>query len=758
MADSVASPATFAPSPPTGPLNSPLAWLRVAGPPEPPDPVAITEALIALHGLRTSVELAVIATSNIVDVGVRCASWQAGEIERALRGSSFRWEISIVPPPLLPHAPLRAEAFGRRSLPDWAPLRDAEDFGGTDSLAGMLEALQPLANDEWGLFRCLALPVGPERHRRVLQDLAVAAPAITLPQLVVSALGAAPRVPRFERRIQRPLEDRLAEPAFEVLVHACLGGSQRTRLESRARSLAAIFAGWFDAGYGGIVLDPWNWYAATDLSRAARRRPSLYLTAAELAGLWHVPSDQVVVPGVTHLKRPPVPLPPPVAATGGLVLGVHRGRGQDVAVRLPRGDLDAGHVVVAGKTGVGKSTLQHQIARQLVAAVDGPALAVVDPHGDLVLDIAARSIPQRRVRDVVLLELGDADFPVSLPLFHSPPGVPREAVIQSTFSTLRLIFREHWSPTRMEDAVYALTATLCHMPNATLLDLPRLLNDAAFRRRSISAVDDPAALEFWSDFETLSEPGRRELARPILYRLRSLYRSPAVRNIVCQTGGLDFGEILDRGGIVLISLAGESIQAEADLLGELILARLHLALLARLSRPASARHPTYLVVDESHRYQGASLPILLREGRKLALALVLSSQYLDAWGDELAESVLGNVGALVAFRCGPRDSHRLRASIKPFTPDQLEDLDRHEAVAKLQIGGTTVPAFDLKTLPVNAAPDEALLARIRAQTRARYTRPREVVEAELHTTPVLALGARLALPGISRNGIDIDEE
>jgi excisionase family DNA binding protein len=120
-------------------------------------------------------------------------------------------------------------------------------------------------------------------------------------------------------------------------------------------------------------------------------------------------------------------------------------------------------------------------------------------------------------------------------------------------------------------------------------------------------------------------------------------------------------------------------------LGELLIARLHLALLARLNQAKSERHAVYVSIDESQRFAGASLPILLSEGRKLGLGLILSTQFLDAWGDELSASVLGNVGTLVAFRCGPDDARRLRASMRPFTPENLEDLDRMFLTAE-QVG------------------------------------------------------------------------
>jgi hypothetical protein len=129
----------------------------------------------------------------------------------------------------------------------------------------------------------------------------------------------------------------------------------------------------------------------------------------------------------------------------------------------------------------------------------------------------------------------------------------------------------------------------------------------------------------------------------------------------------------------------------------------------------------FLTLDESQRFAGASLPILLREGRKLGLGLQLASQHLDAWEDSLLESILGNVGTLVCFRVGDKDSRRLAQSLRPFTPEQLESLDRYEAVVRLQVeGGRTMPAFDIRTLPPPATSDESLIDELRVTTRARF--------------------------------------
>jgi hypothetical protein len=134
---------------------------------------------------------------------------------------------------------------------------------------------------------------------------------------------------------------------------------------------------------------------------------------------------------------------------------------------------------------------------------------------------------------------------------------------------------------------------------------------------------DLVALQFWADFEELSDAARRELIRPILYRLRAFYRSPALRNMVCQSRGVDFTAIRQLRQIALVGLAGPAIQAEADFLGEMIISYLHLAALAGLQDPHAPLRPLYVAVDESQRFRGASLPILLSEGPKAGITLIL---------------------------------------------------------------------------------------------------------------------------------------
>ncbi len=715
-------------------LAAPEAHLHILAPETPLQEQPMEAVVKALYGL-SPLTFWMFASAERVEAGINCLAEDIPVLERAVRGVASHWDLQRCDDLVAAHESFRFEAaLSAGTRPDWLPIRDLASYKEADPLAAILEAVQPLSDDEELYVLLRTRPANPARIQQALRDLTLPATPANASALIATLSGKGLRVPRFERSVQKPLEERLIEPGFEVVGTVTVVGSNRDRLTDRARSLGAAVYSALDAGYGGLLLDSWRWKAGPedvpwDWSAAI---PSLYLPASELAVLYHPPSTHVTVPGVRRLRWAENTLPPQLLRGEGLVLGKHRQRGDDLPVHLSRQDLDSGHLICVGRTGVGKSTFMHHLLAQLISESDQPGVWVIDPHGDLQRDLIQRSIPAQRIDDVVLLDLGDAEFPLGLPLFAVPPGVPIDTVIQTTFNLLRSIFRDHWSETRMADTIFGVTATLCQLNGASLLDVPRLFQEPAFRRRTLAQLlsPDPVALQFWADYEQLSPAAQRELYRPVLYRLRSFYRSSAVRNLVCRTDGINFADLMNK--IVLVNLAGSSIQAEADLLGELVIARFHLAAVARLSRPTEQRHQVYLAVDESARFKGASLPVLWAEGRKTGVALLMATQFIAGWGEALADSVLGNAGCVVAFRCGPNDSRRLANTIRPFTSEQLEDLNRYEAIIKLQAGGITIPAFDVTTLPITNPTNGAVLERIQASSRARYGKSRKTVEDEMN--------------------------
>ncbi len=700
-----------------------LVRCELSGPRGPLN-AAIWQAIFAaVHSTSATAALEIYVAEDRVAFVVASDAASLELLKRAIGGVSQAVAITPFQPLTASGTHPMLAALHRAAVPLWAPLSTMEDFQDTDPVGALLEAVQPLVSEESVLIRFVLRNASSTQYDKAYKGITRALYSGTIWDLFAMFTDSLRRGPKFQARVQRRLEERLERPLFDVVGEVALSGPEPSRLRTRAESLAAAFWGQFNAGFGGLALQLVESIDSAD-------PPTLLLNADELAALWHLPSELVSTPGVKFVKHAPSTLPSTVLRTDGLLLGLHAQRGDTVSVHLSRQDLDSGHLVCLGRTGVGKSTLMHHLLAQLIAQPDRPGLWVLDPNNDLQAGLALSAIPQERRDDVVLVDLGDTDFPVGLPLFSTPKGVSREAMIQTTFAMLRSIFKEHWSETRMADTVFALTTTLCSIPGATLMDAPRLFDDSVIRRQALMHLNDPVALEFWSDYESLSKGAQRELVRPVLYRLRSFYRSAAVRNIVCRTDGIDFTDLLDK--VVLVALNGPEVQAESDLLGELLIARLHLAALSRLSLPLEHRRRTYLACDESQRFKGASLPVLWSEGRKLGITLMMSTQFIDGWSEALADAVMGNTGTLIAFRCGPNDSRRLANTLRPFTSEQVEDLNRFEAIVKLQSGGITIPAFDISTRPLTGRPDPDAYDRMRANTRKRYGRPRAEVEAELN--------------------------
>jgi hypothetical protein len=731
---SIPSTISLRPSAATGPCHR----LTIATAPRSTDPSLGAQVLTALETLGVGFTLEIRVTAVATELSVISARQHAASFERLIYGAAPSW--NVVPTEdgfSLPAglSAVRATIYrGRR--PDIAPLAVTADLAPVEPLSIITEAVQPLASDEQLLVRYLVHPARAHRRRQAWQELEDPILPSTWMTLICGLFSPARSSWNISDRRRRELATRLHQVRFEVLGLVILAGPDHTRLRERARTLTAILKARFAPSTATpLALTPWHRWNGLPPRRHLRSDSSWLLTTpAELACLWPVTSPLLAVEQsrqarLTHAQA--------VAPMDSLLLGTHHRRGQDLPVRLAYQDLHAGHLAIpAGATGTGKSTLLANFAHQLVRGPGRPSLLVIDPHGALARLIAARAIPEDRIEDTYLFELGDTGNPPGLPIFKQPQGVSDDAYIQVTYEAFRLLFREHWSPTRMADAIQALTATLCQQPNATLLDIEKLIADPGFRRRALARLDDPVTLQWWEHFERMPPGTQRDLIAPILTRLRQLYRSRPVRNLICRTDGVDWGQLLEEGRIILISLAGTDIEAEKDLLGELIISRLHLEFLARLTRDPNQLRRAYLMIDESHRYRGPSLPVLLSEARKVAATLLIATQFIKGWGDQLAESVLGNVGTLICFRCGPMDSALLARLLRPFSHDQLEDLDRYRCVVKMQLAGETLPAFDVRTLPLTVPANDRVLEQIRTQTRQRFAKTRGEVESALEIPPL----------------------
>jgi hypothetical protein len=449
----------------------------------------------------------------------------------------------------------------------------------------------------------------------------------------------------------------------------------------------------------------------------------LILSTEEIAALWHLPHEGFTAPTIQWVSGKRVPAPIRIAQVEqGVYIGDNVHAGKTTPIRLQDYDRQ-GHIYIIGKTGFGKSTLLHHIIHQDIAA--GKGVGVIDPHGTLVADIMRSSIPREREDDVVLIDVGNSEYPPPLNPFAIPAGVPRQVALDQILGVLKKIYAEDWSATRMESAIYSALAALLYDPEATPRDIPRMFLDPVYRQQLLRQVDDPVALEYWYDeYDNLASGVQKQTREPVLNRMRIFYRNPVIRNMVCHPHQIDFRRVIKEKKILLANLKSDETKSEKENLGALLIANLQLAALS--SRVGAGEKPTnfYLVVDEVQQFITTSLPETFSEARKFGLSLTVANQYLGQLAGSTLDSIFGNVGAVVIYGCGPSDARSLSVLVQPeFSANDLINFDRFRAAAKIQVNGRSLPAFSLQSPEPLSTPRDAQMRvkRIWHRSMKNYT-------------------------------------
>jgi hypothetical protein len=356
------------------------------------------------------------------------------------------------------------------------------------------------------------------------------------------------------------------------------------------------------------------------------------------------------------------------------------------------------HMYVIGKTGTGKSTLLETLIRQDIQAGEG--LALLDPHGDLVERVAAW-IPQKRKSDLIAFNVPDTAHPLGFNPLESVPPAKRALAASGLLEAFKKIWSDSWGP-RLEHILRNALLALLDQPEATLADVLRLLNDAAFRRDVAVRVSSRQVRDFWlREYESYPRNFRAEAISPIQNKVGAFLAHPVLHNIVTQPrSSFDVREVIDSGKILLVNLAkGKIGEDAAALLGAMLVARLGLAALSRAEIAEHQRRDFYVYLDEFHIFTTLSLANMLSELRKYRVNLILAHQHLSQLDPLVRDAIVGNVGTTVSFRLGGTDAEILEKEFSPeFRPEDLVSLPNYHVYLKLMIEGTISRPFSAVSL------------------------------------------------------------
>lgn len=471
------------------------------------------------------------------------------------------------------------------------------------------------------------------------------------------------------------------------------------------------------------------------------------LSAVEVASMWHPPSLGTLPNTTRVLSRkisPPRLLPTSAGDPQISFFGQTNYRGQRESFGIRRFDRRR-HLYLLGKSGSGKSCMLELLIKSDID--QGYGCAVLDPHGDLVDDVM-RFIPKHRVKDVVIFDPSDIEYPASFNPMIPIRGDQKMRVTLGFLDTFKRVLGSAWNDKMDYVLRYAMIALL-NVPGTSIVSLRRLLSDEEFRQAVIRRTDDESVKRFW---EVEFPPNRSEFeAGPIsqlLNTLDELLATDMVRNILGQpTNSFDFREIIDSRKILLCKVSKGVLGAETSaLLGSLIIWKIYEAAMSRADQAVDARQDFYFYIDEFQNFATASFGEILSESRKYRLCLTFANQFLGQLPPGVSDTVFGNIANLVTFRVGSGDSQSVASELKPaVSSDDLLNLGLREFYAKISVDGEVQEAFSGRTLDVDkpAIHDTAIEECI-AHSRLHYSLPVDKAEEQLALSEIMsprAMGA-----------------
>ena len=585
-----------------------------------------------------------------------------------------------------------------------------------DPLVAVCGALDQLSEGEAGIFQVLLEPV---RHPWAPSMVR----AVTLGDGSPFFANDPELVPQTRVKVARPL--------FAVVVRVAALTASNSRGSELVRSLAGALRPLANTQGNQLVPLTDDDYDSDDhvldLLRRETHRSGMLLNSDELIALAHLPTAAVRAKNLRRALQRTRSVPVRLARERtGVWIGDNLHEGVVTPVHLPM-EVRLNHCHILGGTGSGKSTLLGQMALQDIQM--GHGVAVIDPHGDLI-DALLPHVPPERLDDVILFDPSDGEYAIAFNPLAASSTRERELMAADFIA----VMRQHTSSWGDQMSSLLGNAVLAFLHNSrvgTLPELRRFLVSAEFRSHVLKTVSSPEVEYFWEHEAALAN---KSAIGSILVRLDELLRSESLLHILGQRANkLDFGHIMDSRKIFLARLSKGLVgQANAYLLGGLLVSKFYQTTIARQSRHRENRQPYMLLMDEAGELLTSTISEILLGTRKYGLGLTLAHQSLRqlAGNDEIYGAVTGSCGTKICFQVGGDDARKMADEFGGFVATDLMNLPKLHAIARV---GPRDASFNLETQFIpepDRSPEEAYLD-ILERTRKRYGTPKADIRKDL---------------------------
>lgn len=306
---------------------------------------------------------------------------------------------------------------------------------------------------------------------------------------------------------------------------------------------------------------------------------------------------------------------------------------------------------ILGNTGTGKSVLLENLIMQDIR--DGIGVAVIDPKGDLV-DRVIERLPEKRISDVILLDVATIDTVFGLNLYETHTNDIRDVQtrVEQVMHIMELLYDiQRTNPLiaqTLRNASYTLIAN-----RLSFTELPHLLTNPGYRRKLMQNVTNQQVRLYWQQFEQKNKTDRDREIEATRNKFDEMLQ-PLTFAIVGQlTSTINMTEIMDaRPGKILLVKLDAQMRYVTSLIGSLLVAQMLNATYGRQTIIQEKRKAFNIYVDEFSYAATPDFQNLFDQARGFGVTLTVAHQtrtQLSVDHPKLARSVL-QAGNLIVLQ------------------------------------------------------------------------------------------------------------
>lgn len=553
------------------------------------------------------------------------------------------------------------------------------------------------------------------------------------------------RLTALQEQQAKLLVEKGSKVGFKVQVRCVARAGSQVEAKSIVQTMLSSFSQ-FQApesnGFRMASVDDRKLLLSYILRGFSNRQPSFILNTEELTSIFHFPNRPLDTPNIHWLGARKLP-PPTALPRSGLLLGYSDFRGAETPIYMNYADRSR-HFYMIGKTGVGKTVMFQNMIMQDIR--NGHGVCYMDPNGDAV-EWILRHIPKERAEDVILFDPSDTARPLALNLLEYDPRFPEQKtmVINEVISIFDKLYDLKATGGPIFEQ-YMRNAMLLVMDDpesgSTLMEIPKVLADAEFRKMKLSKTRNQVVIDFWVN-EAEKAGGEAALQNIVPYitsKLTQFTSNDIMRPIIGQQkSAFNFREAMDSKKILLVTLPkGLLGDINSQLLGMIISGKIQIAAFSRQNIPEADRVPFYLYVDEFQNFTSKTFATILSEARKYQLSLNITNQYVEQLDEDTRNAVVGNVGTMLAWRIGAADAEFFKKEFEPLGTEDMVNTEKYNFYIKLLIDGTPTKPFNAKAYPPDPHDNGQIGEAIRQLSRLKHGRDRELVESEIRLRSKMA--------------------